>query len=134
MFPEEVFRERQELAEKIANAPVEYLQDNAAALMRIIWELQASLALELQVIHGIKRLNLADIEIASLCGSIQRLRGEPRLQPRVHPAAGSRTSFGGKSGPWRVAPAARNVLAHSMSCFSDSRMPTGNSPKKSSRS
>jgi hypothetical protein len=34
--------------------------------MRIVWELQASLALELQVIQGIKRLNVADIDTVSL--------------------------------------------------------------------
>jgi hypothetical protein len=60
VFPDEVFKERQQLSEKIAAAPGDYLQDNAAALLRIVWELQASLALELQVIQGIKRLDVAD--------------------------------------------------------------------------
>ena len=60
MFPDEVFNDRRELAEKIATASPDFLRDNSAALMRIIWELQASLALELQVIQGIKRLDPDD--------------------------------------------------------------------------
>lgn len=60
MFPDEVFTERQQLLEKIATASGDFLQDNAAALMRIVWELQASLALELQIIQGIKRLDVSD--------------------------------------------------------------------------
>lgn len=65
MFPEEVFKERQEFAAKIAEAPPDYLKDNAAALLRIIWEMQASLALELQVIQGIKRLDVTDAAVVS---------------------------------------------------------------------
>jgi hypothetical protein len=60
VFPDEVFKERQQLSERIAAAPGDYLQDNGAALLRIVWELQASLALELQVIQGIKRLDVTD--------------------------------------------------------------------------
>ena len=65
MFPDHVFDERQELGEKIAAAPSDYVRDNAAALLRIVWELQASLALELQVIQGIKRLDIADVQTLS---------------------------------------------------------------------
>lgn len=65
MFPDHVFKERQELSEKIAIAPSDYLQNNAAALMRIVWELQASLALELQIIQGIKSLNVTDAQTVS---------------------------------------------------------------------
>jgi hypothetical protein len=65
VFPEHVFKERKELGEKIASAPPDYVHDNAAALLRIIWELQASLGLELEVIQGIKRLDVADARTVS---------------------------------------------------------------------
>lgn len=59
MFPDHVFEEREELSEKIATAPLDYLQDNSAALLRIVWELQRSLTLELEIIQGIRNLNVA---------------------------------------------------------------------------
>jgi len=65
VFPEHVFKERKELGEKIAAAPPDYLHDNAAALLRIIWELQSSLGLELEVIQGIKRLDVADAQVVA---------------------------------------------------------------------
>jgi hypothetical protein len=65
MFPDEVFKERKDLAREIATAPADYVKDNAAALLRIIWELQASLGLELQVIQGIKRLDVANVSTMS---------------------------------------------------------------------
>lgn len=65
MFPDAVFDERKDLADRIANAPDTFVHDNAAALLRIIWELQASLGLELQVIQGIKTLNLSDASAMS---------------------------------------------------------------------
>jgi hypothetical protein len=60
MFPDHVFQERQELAEKIAKAPRDYRDNNAGALLQILWELQKSLALELSVIQGVKQLDLSD--------------------------------------------------------------------------
>jgi hypothetical protein len=62
MFPDTVLAQRQEFVTQVAAAPPTYLDDNFAALMRIIGELQASLALELQVIQGIKRLQLDDVK------------------------------------------------------------------------
>jgi hypothetical protein len=60
MFPDYVFQERQDLADRIATAPRDFLDDNAAALLQILWELQKSLVLELSVIQGVKQLDLSD--------------------------------------------------------------------------
>lgn len=62
MFPENVFEERRRFVAQVSVAPPEFLGDNSAALMRIIGELQASLALELQVIQQIKRLDVDDAQ------------------------------------------------------------------------
>lgn len=61
MFPDHVYQERTELLEKIATADTAFLEDNAAALMRITWELQASLALELQTVQRIRRIDVSKI-------------------------------------------------------------------------
>jgi len=63
MFPVSVFIEREEFAREVINLPPNYKNDNAAALLRIIWELQKSLMLELQVTQGVKRLDLSDARI-----------------------------------------------------------------------
>jgi hypothetical protein len=60
VFPDQVFHERQELANKMASAPSGYLANNLAALMRLLREFEASLVLELQVIQGVKRLDVSD--------------------------------------------------------------------------
>ena len=58
MFPDHVFNDRLELCSKIASVPPEYLSNNFTALLRIISEFQLSLALEFQIIHQVKRLDL----------------------------------------------------------------------------
>src|SRR5712692_7976164 len=62
MFPDEVFKDRRELCEKISALPPDYLKDNGAALLAITSEFQRSLALELQIIHRVKRLDVEDRE------------------------------------------------------------------------
>lgn len=58
MFPDEVFKERLELCSKIASVSPEYLNNNFTALLNIISEFQRSLALELKIIHQVKRLDI----------------------------------------------------------------------------
>lgn len=60
MFPEDVFKERRDLAEKIANLSIDYVRPNMTSLLRIIWELSASLVLEMQVIQSVKKLDVTD--------------------------------------------------------------------------
>src|SRR4051794_4168506 len=60
VFPTEVFDERRELVERMANVPSDYLANNLVSLMRLIGEFQASLVLELQVIQGVKNLDVSD--------------------------------------------------------------------------
>jgi hypothetical protein len=62
MFPDEVFKERRELCEKISAVPPDYMKDNVAALLAITSEFQRSLALELQIIHRVRRLGVEDRE------------------------------------------------------------------------
>jgi hypothetical protein len=61
-FPEAVFAERRAFVEKASNVPPGFLASNAVALRRILGELENSLALELQVIHGVRRLDVEQPE------------------------------------------------------------------------
>jgi hypothetical protein len=58
MFPESVFAERRAFIKEMSDASKDYLAGNAVALTRILSELQNSLALELQVIHGVRQLHV----------------------------------------------------------------------------